>query len=139
MGNVQSDFEHYDADELLEAILDIPGPPPFLKQVFLEESVCANAVSRTNKESPRHNPLLQNIQVELEKLQFLAMQQTEEIYYLKSKMEGLEARLQKNIKEKKASANERKSERRKTIQDIRKADVSSALIDYTRQVKSRRS
>jgi hypothetical protein len=131
-----SKIDEWDADELMAALCDLPVSIEVHNVV--EEIVPSTPIQHHSpRNTGRTSEIIHQLQADVEKMHFLLLQQTEEIYFLKSRIEKIEEKQKKNINTpKKIPHGQSKGlyPKRSTSQDI-----SSTHLDYARQIKSRRS
>jgi hypothetical protein len=130
-----SKIDEWDADELMAALCDLPVeveviqlPEPTVQHIPIAEP--------SPRTSTRTSETLQRLQADVEKMRYFHLQQAEEIYFLKSKIEKLEEQQKKNINLTKRICHGQGQ--RVHSKKSNTTDISSANIDYTRQIKSRR-
>ena len=126
------DNTDWNADEIMNIFCDIPVTitiPDFLK-----DEISTPAVQTSPRSTSRTNTNLQKMQEAIENIQFLCLQQSEEIYFLKSKIDKIEMTIKKNtviIKKQQHGEGQRKRAAPEQNPGI--------ALDYTKQTKSRRS
>jgi hypothetical protein len=129
-------MDEWDADELMAALCDLPLEIEVSN--VLEEVVTSPPIQHASPRSTgRTSEIIHQLQSDVEKMHFLFMQQTEEIYFLKLRIEKMEEKQKKNINTpKKIIHGQSKGlyPKRSPSQDL-----SGSHLDYARQIKSRRS
>lgn len=128
-------FEDMDADQLIALLCDIPIEIQTVEtyEVLLPETYIPAPSPRS---TTRTTETLQRLQSEVEKIRYLHMQQAEEIYFLKSKIDRLEEAQRKNINLAKKIPHGQGQ--RIHTKKANTGDLSSTHLDHPRQTKSRR-
>lgn len=131
-----SQIDEWDADQLMRALCDIPIEEEV--QIPIEEEPNNPPLTQPSPRSTgRTSEIVHQLQADVEKMNYLYMQQTEEICFLKLRIEKLEEKQKKNINNpKKIIHGQSKGIYPKKSTT---ADLSSSHLHHARQVKPRRS
>jgi hypothetical protein len=132
-----SNFDNWDADELMAALCDLPVEVIEIHPPIEDTSLAPNHSTPSPRNTGRTTEMIHHLQAEVEKINFLYMQQAEEICFLKLRIEKMEEKQKKNINiPKKITHGQSKGlyTKRTTSQDI-----SGSHLDHPRQIKPRRS